>query len=291
MKQKYFNTEEEWHEWRQTGIGSSDAPIIMLESPWATPYELWRQKLGYEKKEVSQFATEKGHRLEPQARAEYELNYGYEIPPANFEHEDLSFMHASLDGWNADKKTIVEIKYSGKEDFELARQGKVPEKYKWQLQHQLFVCSEAQRVHYVAFNEKRLHVVEVKREPVMQTQLIEACYKFWNCVREIRAPDLCDRDVREIKDEKLEDIVYLYNQTNVNMKSMKEQMESYKKILVNSLQDLPGKKFKISNFVVQKTFRKGNVDYAKIPLLKDIDLNEYRKKGSEVWTIKSQEEG
>jgi hypothetical protein len=34
------------------------------------------------------------------------------------------------------------------------------------------------------------------------------------------------------------------------------------------------------------SFRSGSVDYAKIPELKNIDLEKYRKKGSTVWTMR-----
>ena len=31
----------EWHAWRMQGLGSSDAPVIMQESPWRTPKQIW----------------------------------------------------------------------------------------------------------------------------------------------------------------------------------------------------------------------------------------------------------
>ena len=41
---------------------------------------------------------------------------------------------------------------------------------------------------------------------------------------------------------------------------------------------------------LQKIIRKGNVDYGKIEALKGIDLEQYRKKDSEFWTIRIESE-
>ena len=39
-------THEEWLKWRSEGLGSSDAPIIMLTFPFGkTPYMLWEEKI------------------------------------------------------------------------------------------------------------------------------------------------------------------------------------------------------------------------------------------------------
>ena len=36
----------EWHRWRRQGIGASDAPVIMGETPFKTPRTLWSIKTG-----------------------------------------------------------------------------------------------------------------------------------------------------------------------------------------------------------------------------------------------------
>jgi predicted phage-related endonuclease len=36
----------EWHAWRMQGLGSSDAPVIMQESPWRTPKQIWELRTG-----------------------------------------------------------------------------------------------------------------------------------------------------------------------------------------------------------------------------------------------------
>jgi len=34
----------DWHDWRRGGLGSSDAPVVMGNSPWMTPRKLWSIK-------------------------------------------------------------------------------------------------------------------------------------------------------------------------------------------------------------------------------------------------------
>ena len=61
------NTEEGF-EFRKTKIGSSDAPIIMGESPWKTPQQLWEEKMGLKESSYENAAIQRGKQLEAQAR-------------------------------------------------------------------------------------------------------------------------------------------------------------------------------------------------------------------------------
>lgn len=116
------NTREEWLRWRQTGIGSSDAPIIHGISKYATPRQLWEGKLAEKfKEEESNFVLQMGNDLEPKARARFAALWNLEnFPPPGEEEtfeprrvqmQDLPFMLASLDGASKDLETIIEIKF------------------------------------------------------------------------------------------------------------------------------------------------------------------------------------
>ena len=48
-----------------------------------------------------------------------------------------------------------------------------------------------------------------------------------------------------------------------------------------------GGKVKGSGFMVYETTRKGSVDYKGIPALKGVDLNQFRKPDTTVWTVKA----
>lgn len=179
---------EEWLAWRRKGIGASDAPIIMGASPYSNITTLFAQKMGRAPETVSNWAMERGQRLEPKARAKYELLYDLEMPPMLFEHPTIPQLRASLDGCNVEKRIILEIKYVGKANHELAKQGTVPPHYEWQLDHQLMVTG-FELVHYVSYFEEKdgsgadLTLVEYKRSSDREAILLENELRFWECMQ------------------------------------------------------------------------------------------------------------
>src|SRR3990167_8630858 len=146
MKQGSFD----WLEWRRQGIGSSDSPVVMKVSPWKTPFQLWEEKTNRTKDKEASWAMERGTELEPKARANYEILRDLDMPPTLAVHNKYPFLRASLDGFNKDKKKILEIKCPGQKDHEQAVSGLIPEKYIYQIVHQLLV-TDAESVDYFSF--------------------------------------------------------------------------------------------------------------------------------------------
>jgi putative phage-type endonuclease len=125
----------DWLTWRRGGLGSSDIPIIMGVSPWRTPHQLWQEKTKkIEAKQFSNFAIERGNRLEPKARAMFELLMDESFPPFVAEHPEFPQFRVSLDGWSEGLSAILEIKCPGEADHTKAKNGEVPEKYIWQVE-------------------------------------------------------------------------------------------------------------------------------------------------------------
>ena len=110
----------EWREWRGKGLGASDAPSYMGESPWTSPFELWLQKTGLmERPPANEFqvaAMKRGTDLEPIARKMFEAHIGKPFPSLSAFHEEHEFLRASFDGHNGELNEILEIKCPGKED-------------------------------------------------------------------------------------------------------------------------------------------------------------------------------
>lgn len=281
-----FATREEWLEWRKGGIGSSDAPVIMGLSPWKTPHQLWLEKTGQETKEkTNDYILNKGHNMEPKARALYEIIDNAPYPACNMQHKRYNFMRASLDGFNAEKNTLIEIKYVGAEDHENAKKGIVPEKYYWQLQHQLFV-SMAYCAVYISFNGHDIATVVV--EPNDHDRLLDEALEFWSHVKNNEAPDLTDRDYLKVHDEALSESFREWEAAKDALKSAEELVKYYQeKIFKNPL--VKGKSIVCDNFRVNLIERKGNVNYKSIPQLKDVDLEKYRGKSSKYQQIRKVE--
>lgn len=149
LKRLRFETREEWLEGRQKqGLGGSDAAAIVGMSPWSSPLQLWKQKLGIEKpKDLSgNPAVEQGVKMESVLRdfyhaihPEYEMwHHPYDI----LFQEKRPWLFASLDAELLDEQGrygILEIKTAtptaGK--WKEWADGKMPMNYYCQVLHQL----------------------------------------------------------------------------------------------------------------------------------------------------------
>lgn len=191
---------ENWHEWRKLGIGSSDAPVIWGNSPYSTPYDLWELKTGRKKGWDGNWATRRGLQLEPRARAHYELLNDIDMPPTLVQHQLFKWMRASLDGYN--DGVVLEIKCPGIKDHQTALDGKVPEHYYPQVQHQLFV-SGAERCDYFSFTEESQVTVRIFPDHDFLKAYFIKADSFWKSVEEDKPPALVEKDWKLIRTKTL----------------------------------------------------------------------------------------
>jgi putative phage-type endonuclease len=276
---------ESWHEWRSKGIGSSDAPAVMGVSPWSTAYELWERKTGKVTKDFSNWATDRGNRLEPAARAYIELTTGLAFPATLAVNEQFPFIRASLDGYNAEEGIILEIKCPGKGDHATAQDGKVPDKYWPQLQHQLLATPAAKSAIYFSFDGDSGVRVDVQRDPEYQARLFERLVKFWKCIKDDTPPDLAEKDFKKVRNAELTALLREY----WDLKGQVEKIEELKATILNH-ESVLGRRVQVANWKINLAYRKGNVDYSKIPELRGVDLEPYRKKGTSYRTISETKE-
>jgi putative phage-type endonuclease len=179
---------DEWHDWRGKGLGASDAPIVLGVSPWKTRQELWLEKTGQVAKEYkTNWAIDRGNRLEPLARAHYELMVGFDAPALIVEHPKYPFIRASLDGYSKSNSRVLEIKCPGKADHENALKGKVPKKYYPQIQHQLFVTG-AKSADYFSFDGHNGCIVTVPPDRAFIVHMVNLLIEFWDCVLKKEKP-------------------------------------------------------------------------------------------------------
>lgn len=190
---------KEWLAWRTSGLGASDAPVIMGVSPFTTRFELWLEKTG--KGERPDFhpmavrAMARGTLLEPIARAAYEASAGgLKFEALNVIHNEHDFIRASLDGYNASVNRIVEIKCPGKADLAEAAKGRVPKKYLPQVQLQLLVTG-ALSCDYYTFDGKKGTSIEVLPDLGYQKKLENELIEFWRLVTTKTPPNLSFKDV------------------------------------------------------------------------------------------------
>lgn len=271
----------EWLEWRKEGVGASDAPVIMGVSPYSTPYQLWQRKLGVLKEQDDNWAMEQGRRKEPLALAELQEKTGLLFSPKTMTHPSKPWMRASLDGMDIDGNVIAEIKCFGKENHELACAGKIPEQCYPQLQHQLEVC-QMEKIIYFSYYEAVGVIVEVWRDDKYIKGMVAKEEEFVDCMQNLVAPKLSSKDYREIQDERWIKLANEWRQINDQISSLEEKEKKLKESLISIAGDhnACGAGIKLS-----KQMRQGNVDYGKIPVLKEINLDDYRKSPTEYWKI------
>lgn len=280
-----------WFEWRAKGIGASDVPIIMGDSPYKTAYELWLEKTGQVKSDTEpNFVQQKGHEIEVIARNKYEIETGKEWRPILVERHDNEIFKASLDGFNKGLNACWECKYIGKDGFNEVKGGKVPEKYKAQVQWQMFV-SGANENHFSVMNDEfEMATVIVKPDFQYINTLIKEAKKFWNCVETKTPPKISDQDKIEIKEQSLLEKITEYRVLEQEIKYHKAIQEKIKKkifeLIPHSNCFVNENDFKVT---IQKQKRSGAIDWKKLTEKLEIDQEtqeKFRKKSSTVKIIK-----
>lgn len=266
----------EWLEHRRKGIGASDIPIILGLSPYKTPYQLWEQKTGRSKDEDMSFQAARGHELEPVARYAHFNQTEIQTEPALVEK---GLFRASLDGWNEEHKLVLEIKCPGKEDHDLALAGKIPEKYYYQVQQQLY-CADAELAHYYSFDGEAGALVYCRRDEEAIKRIIEVGTHFWTFVEKDTPPPLSSRDYKKVNSGDMAQLASEFNRY-YEMKRMADEFISRTKEMIEA--NLDHDRVELPRLKVVKVERKGSVDYSKIPELAGLDLEAYRKPASSYW--------
>lgn len=282
---------QEWLEWRRSGIGASDVPIILNLSPWKTPYQLWEEKTGLtiEDPEKYNFITEEGHRLEPKARALYEVETGIVAPTALVERQDNPKHRASLDGRNAEKKKTVEIKFVGAgEKWEMALNDEIPDYYRAQMQWQLYVTGDESN-DYVAFNKKefKIKIITVYPDIEFIKDAVKEVDKFWKLVEDKKEPPLSDRDFKKVVAVEMKDAIEKFVKIKTEIKELEKELKTYDDIIKKHPRWNHKRMIYGDVRLIEKT-RKGSVDFKKIVSdnLPEFDTSNYIKPSTTYKEIK-----
>lgn len=272
---------KEWHEYRAKHVGASEVPAIMGTCDFKNIYQLWLEKTGKVEKFQGNWATRRGQEMEPVARRLYEAKTGFTVRDCVLEYASYPVLSASLDGFVDSEQLVIEIKTPSKAKHQLALSGYVPETYRDQVQAQLLV-SGVESADYVSFSpdepdETQLAIIRVRADKQRQQEILEAVIKFWYHVQMDIAPiDVATQPELNpmlVERQKVVDAIKMLEgeleQHNENIKAM-----------------MKANRVECENYVVSFTERKGNVEYAKIPELKTVDLEKYRKKSTKVFTVK-----
>ena len=191
-----LSSHEEWLDWRRGGIGSSDAAAIVGVSPYATPLQIWNEKVNNSQRKDNA-AMAHGRQSEEASRLEFEtlMNESY-FKVDGLQSTTTDWLRASLDGLNLEGSNAVEIKKANKEDHAVARNGRVPEKYYPQCQHIINLLGIPGMYYYSSpADGSGGIVVEVARDShFIENELMPKEELFWKMVLDKRPPELTERD-------------------------------------------------------------------------------------------------
>ena len=191
---------EEWLALRKTGIGGSDASVIMQRSPFKSVLELWYEKTG----KMNNVSDESeaaywGKKLEAVVREEFTSRTGLHvyIEPYLLQHEEHVFMQANLDGFLYDTvygpcvfeaKTASAYKAS---DWEFG----VPEEYYAQLQHYMAVTGYKGAYIAALIGGNKFVWKFVERDESYIKTLVQKEQTFWNLVQAEQEPPIDSKEV------------------------------------------------------------------------------------------------
>ena len=273
---------DDWRAWRKTVITATDCPAILGSSPWVTEYLCWQRKLDLIEEQKTNTAMERGVFLEPAARAQFIERYRIEMVPAVVESEEYDFLGASLDGISQDGKSILEIKCGGTKLHTMAEQGCIPGYYLDQIQHQLLV-TRAERCYYYSFDGETGIRIDVYPDPAFEERFMPKANAFWKNIAFREPPAMRKEDYRDRTDEdEWKKLVKIYKDLDREGKAIDEMKAETRKKLIEICdnQSCSGNGIK-----VVKTTTKGSISYDEIEVLKEINLEVYRKPATTVWKV------
>lgn len=272
---------KDWLNWRK--IGSSDCPIILGISPYKTPYELYQERLGLIEAKEPSVAMLKGKETEAYIRAEFERQIGMTFKPACLESESYEWMTASLDGLNENGDIFAEFKMNNEAHHAMARLGEIVDHHYAQVMHQWIVGRDhIKRGYYVSWHNGDVAIVEIELNEILQATIIKEEKEFWECLQNKTPPELIDRDYAEIDNQDIRELLDMYN---ITVKEEKKAAEMKDRLKDQIILMCGNRNARIGSQKVTKIVRQGSVDYAKIPELKTINLDSYRKADIVSWRI------
>ncbi|RBM03657.1 endonuclease [Acidithiobacillus ferridurans] len=225
---------EEWLQWRNLGIGSSDAPVAIGMSRYKSPLELWIEKTGKKMPDDlrNKDAVFWGTTLEPIVANVYAEKTGKKVRRVNsvLQHPEHPFMLANLDRI-VEGGGVLEIKTAGLRSQGQWEEG-VPLAYQIQVLHQLAVTGKAWADVAVLIGGQEFRIYRIERDETRITQLLELEKTFWQHVERQTPPeaDGSDSSHRALL------LLYPQNSTTLVDYSEKPEMNALFKALMEARQ-------------------------------------------------------
>jgi putative phage-type endonuclease len=278
MRIKLEQGSEEWFKFRKDKIGGSDIPAIMGVSPHKTRTALMQEKLGKETQltDYTRNLFKKGHEVEEMVRNSIAMKF----EPAVFVHDQNDRLIASLDGISESGEHVLEVKYTtSRETFESVRSGDIPPHFKAQCVWNCAI-SKASSTLLVVVYAGISHSVWIQFDQSQFEEMKLEAERFLSDLDSLKSEGVSLVEVKEIdvlETDRIYQLKLKMKQLDEALKILKEEHDTLASAL---LEKYKARKIESAQISIQVVTRAGAIDYSKVPELKGVNLEQYRKKDS-----------
>lgn len=199
-------TEQEWLDARRGGIGGSDAPVVLEQSPWKSPLELWGEKTGrLEAPKLESDAVEMGKLLEPVVIQRFQQKSGLETwgwpGTISVLHAELPWLFATPDAVIFDPARGIglgQIKTTDRWGFKHWADGP-PIYHQIQLQHEIAACNAEWGLLIVLVDGRQLRWFLQERNEAFIEQMRDTEEAFWKCCLDETPPEIGSSGAVKVK--------------------------------------------------------------------------------------------
>lgn len=177
---------------RKLGIGGSDVPIIMGQSGFMTPVQLWLEKRGelvFDDTQTPQAYW--GTMLEDLVRQEFIKRNNVNVEqPGTIIHPKHEYLRGNLDGYIPEQNAVLEIKTCNQfMSHEWGQEGaEIPYRYLLQIAYYCMLTNASKAYCSVLIGGQDYREYVYERNEFLEDEIMEACQTFWKCVQSGEQP-------------------------------------------------------------------------------------------------------
>ncbi len=181
-------SEAEWRQWRNQGLGGSDASVIMGTNPWKSQMDLWLEKTGEYSEDIDSEVMYWGRTLEDIVAKEFTRRTGRKVRRRNaiLVHQERPYMIANVDRLVVGERAGLECKTT---NAFYQDDGSVPPHYYAQVQHYMAVTGLERWYVAVLAGGQKFYLYTVERDPEYIEALEADCRFFWELVQTKTPPE------------------------------------------------------------------------------------------------------
>lgn len=284
----------EWFEARKNRVTGSQVGAILGLNPYKKPAEVMRDMVrsyhGLASEFTGNVATEWGTANEQSATNQFEMFHSsVPVVETGFHvHPEHTWLGASPDGLLGDNG-LIEIKCPyGQRKNEVPTFKALAEQAHYQAQVQIeMFCTGREFCEFYQWapSGDMLETEHASEQWIFENlPKLQAFYNSFLIERELpNATRYLEAEHLEQNDQTITDLVARFSSISDQVKALDIEKRD---LLAEIIERCGGRQSEINGHKLTKIERKGSIDYKKVPELKGVDLEAYRKQSSEYWSLK-----